>query len=76
MSINANAHKTSLEPGDTPQSTPGPSPTNDFVNARALEILREWLSEPGIAEALGQAAADDIMEQAERVRAADAARGP
>lgn len=37
----------------------------DLVMLRGLEILREWLAEPAIVE---------ILEQAERIRAADAAR--
>lgn len=41
------------------------SATDAFVTARALEILREWASSPEIEE---------IMAEAERVKAADAAR--
>ena len=37
----------------------------EFVNSRALEILREWVNAPEIVQ---------ILEEAERVKAADAAR--
>lgn len=39
--------------------------TEQFVNTRALEILREWVNSPEIAA---------ILDEAERVKAADAAR--
>lgn len=39
--------------------------TEQFVNTHALEILREWVNAPEISA---------ILEEAERVKAADAAR--
>lgn len=53
-------------PAGAPSTTDSES-TDGHVAARALEILREWMDEP-------EPETDDLMPQAERVKAADAAR--
>ena len=64
MSSNA-AARIDLPSADGLAESPGLKATDDFVNSRAFEILREWVNTPEIAE---------ILAEAERVKAADAAR--
>lgn len=64
MSSNA-AARIELPSAEEIAQSPGFRAMDDFVNSRALEILREWANAPEIVE---------IMDEAERGTAADPAR--
>ena len=65
MSANA-ARKIELPSAEELAGAPGLAATDEFVATRALEILREWMSEAEIG---------GLDEEAERVVTADGARG-
>ncbi len=65
MSANA-ARKIDLPSAEEMAESPGFKAAEAFAQSRALEILREWVDTPEIRA---------IMEEAERIKAADAARG-
>lgn len=46
----------------------------DFVNSRALEILREWASAPEIQEIIARPALETLGQEAATVTGADARR--
>jgi hypothetical protein len=64
MSVTA-ARQIDIPSAEEVAASPAFKAMDDFVNSRALEILREWATSPEIVE---------IMDEAERIRAADAAR--
>lgn len=63
--INA-ARKIDLPSADDMPESPGLKAAEEFINSRALEILREWATSPEI---------EAIMTEAERIKDADAIRG-
>ncbi len=50
---------------DEMAASPALAAADDFIASRALEILREWITDPEIR---------DLLPEAEHVKAADAAR--
>jgi hypothetical protein len=64
MTSNA-APKIELPTPEQMVGSPSLSAADDFIASRALEILREWVTDPEIR---------DLLPEAETVKAADAAR--
>ncbi len=64
MSNNA-APKIELPSAEQMATSPALAAADDFIASRALEILREWITDPEI---------QDLLPEAENVKAADAAR--
>ena len=54
-----------LQSAEQIAGSPALTATDDFIASRALEILREWITDPEIR---------DLLQEAELVKAADAAR--
>lgn len=54
-----------LQSAEQMAGSPALAATDDFIASRALEILREWITDPEIR---------DLLPEAEQVKAADAAR--
>ena len=65
MSASNAARKIDLPNADDLHESPGLKAAEDFINSRALEILREWATSPEIEE---------IMVEAKQIKAAEAAR--
>ena len=65
MSSSNAAGRIDLPSADELFDSPGLRAAQDFANARALDVLREWASTPEIKS---------IMAEAERIKAAEAAR--
>lgn len=62
---NAAVPKIELPTPDEMAASPALAAADDFIASRALEILREWITDPEIR---------DLLPEAEHVKAADAAR--